>query len=64
VAELETAGFRVVELTGIIKHSWVQRPLNRLRRVRLSALATALIALLERVPGREPFTWMAVCEKR
>jgi len=62
-AELSAAGFRVVELAGIIRHSWMQRPLNRLRRLRMHGLATALIALLERIPGREPSTWMAVSEK-
>jgi ubiquinone/menaquinone biosynthesis C-methylase UbiE len=63
-AELQAAGFRVLETEGIIKHSAVQRPLNRLRRWRMGRLATAMIALLERLPGHQPATWMLVCERR
>jgi SAM-dependent methyltransferase len=62
-AELQGAGFRTVEVEGILKHASLQRPLNRLRRLRMGRLATALISVLERVPGRRPSTWMIVGEK-
>jgi ubiquinone/menaquinone biosynthesis C-methylase UbiE len=63
-AELQAAGFRIVALEGIIKHFGVQQRLNRLRRLRLNGLATALIASLERIPGSNPSNWMLLCEKQ
>jgi SAM-dependent methyltransferase len=63
VAELEQAGFRVVAVEGILKQFGLQRPLNRLRRVRLGALARLMIAALEKLPGDKPETWMVMCEK-
>jgi len=62
-AELQAAGFRVIAVEGIIKHFPVQRMLNRLRRVRLQRLASALIAALERLPGDAPETWILLCER-
>ncbi len=62
-AELQQAGFRVVAVEGMIKHFGVQRFLNRLRRLRLDAVATALIASLEHIPGSHPSGWMLLCEK-
>ncbi|HVO23188.1 MAG TPA: class I SAM-dependent methyltransferase [Candidatus Margulisiibacteriota bacterium] len=62
-AELQDAGFRVVAVEGMIKHVRLQRLLNRLRRVNLGALATALIASLEHIPGSRPSGWMLLCEK-
>jgi ubiquinone/menaquinone biosynthesis C-methylase UbiE len=62
-AELQEAGFRVAAIEGMIKHFSVQRRLNRLRRLRLDAVATALIASLERVPSTNPSGWMLLCEK-
>jgi ubiquinone/menaquinone biosynthesis C-methylase UbiE len=62
-AELQAAGFRVVAMQGMIKHFSVQRFLNRLRRVNLDAVATALIASLEYLPSANPSGWMLLCEK-
>jgi ubiquinone/menaquinone biosynthesis C-methylase UbiE len=62
-AELRAAGFRIVALEGILKHFSVQQRLNRLRRLRLNGLATALIASLEHIPGSNPSNWMLLCEK-
>jgi ubiquinone/menaquinone biosynthesis C-methylase UbiE len=62
-AELQAAGFHVAAVEGIIKHFALQRLLNRLRRVKLERLAAALIASLEHVPGRNPETWMLLCER-
>lgn len=62
-AELAEAGFRVAGVEGILKHFAWQQPLNRLRRLRLGALARLVIALLERLPGKQPETWMLLCEK-
>ena len=62
-AELQEAGFRVVALEPTIKHFGVQRFLNRLRRLSLDGLATALIASLEHVPSTNPSGWMLLCEK-
>lgn len=62
-AELLEAGFRVVAIEGMIKHFAVQRLLNRLRRVNLQAVASALIASIEHIPGGKPSGWMLLCEK-
>lgn len=62
--ELDEAGFRLIELTGMIRHAHWQRRLNRLRRFRLGPLARVGIAALERVPGGAPSTWMVLCERR
>lgn len=61
--ELEASGFRVLRCEGQLFHHELQRRLNRLRRVRLNALATGLIEVLERVPGGNPLGWMLLCEK-
>jgi ubiquinone/menaquinone biosynthesis C-methylase UbiE len=62
-SELASAGFRVWQVEGMIRHARVQRSLNRLRRFRLSGLARALIDALEHVPSSNPSTWMVLCEK-
>ena len=61
--ELQEAGFRVMAVEGMIKHVRVQRLFNRLRRVNLDAVAAALIASLEHIPGSSPSAWMLLCEK-
>lgn len=61
-AELTDAGFRVCRMQGILGHfSWQVR-LNRLRRVGLARPARRLIGFLEKVPGRNPSTWMVLSE--
>jgi ubiquinone/menaquinone biosynthesis C-methylase UbiE len=61
--ELRAAGFRVAAIEGILKHSSLQRPLNRLRLLRMGRLATVLIGVLEHFPSRQPSTWMIVGQK-
>jgi len=63
-SELDGAGFKIVELAGMIRHAPWQRRLNRLRRLRLGGLARVLIEALEYVPNGAPSTWMALCERR
>lgn len=62
-AELQEAGFRVAAIEGMIKHFSVQQRLNRLRRLGLDGVATALIASLEHLPSTNPSGWMLLCEK-
>lgn len=62
--ELDRAGFRVVQTTGMIHHAPLQRQLNRLRHRGFGGLARALIGALEYVPGGAPSTWMVLCERR
>jgi ubiquinone/menaquinone biosynthesis C-methylase UbiE len=64
VAELQEAGFRVIKVEGILKRFEWQQPLNRLRHLRLGALARLLIAAIEKLPGDNPETWMLLCEKQ
>ncbi len=61
--ELERAGFHLVALEGILKHFPVQQRLNRLRRLHLSPVARILIDGLERLPGNQVNTWVALAEK-
>jgi ubiquinone/menaquinone biosynthesis C-methylase UbiE len=61
--ELQSAGFRVAEMEGILKHASLQRPLNRLRLLGMDRLATVLISALEHFPSRQPSTWMVVGQK-
>lgn len=62
VAELESVGFRVARVTGMINHFRVQQTLNRLRRVGLASVASALIGAIEHLPTRNPSTWMLLNE--
>ena len=63
VAELRAAGFEVVRIAPMLRHAPLQRALNRLRRVRLDAVARALIGALEHLPETRPSGWMLLCRK-
>ena len=60
--ELSRAGFVVGPNTGILRRFAFQQKLNRLRRVGLAPLASAMIRLLDRLPGGSPSTWMILSE--
>jgi ubiquinone/menaquinone biosynthesis C-methylase UbiE len=62
IDEVEQHGFRVLELEGIGQHFSLQVRINRLRRYGLSGVASRLIELAERVPGRQASTWMLLAE--
>ena len=62
VAELESAGFRVRHLEGIMRQFAWQWRLHRLRRLRLGAVARVLIRALERTSDANPSTWMVLCQ--
>lgn len=62
VDELAGSGFRVVRMDGMLRHFAVQRALNRLRRVGLASPARLAIALIDRIPGGTPSTWMVLNE--
>jgi ubiquinone/menaquinone biosynthesis C-methylase UbiE len=64
VAELEDAGLRVLWIEGIARHFELQRRVNLLRRMGLRAAARLLIALIDRLPGGAPSTWMVLSEVR
>jgi ubiquinone/menaquinone biosynthesis C-methylase UbiE len=63
VTEIEGAGFEVVLVAPMIRHAPVQRALNRLRRLRLDAVARAVIGALEYLPPTRPSGWMLLCRK-
>src|SRR5215470_8122378 len=56
VDELQSEQFRLVRVAGLVRHFGIQSRLNWLRRVRLSALAGALVRALELLPSRAPST--------
>jgi ubiquinone/menaquinone biosynthesis C-methylase UbiE len=62
VAELESVGFRVARITGMINHFRVQQSLNRLRRLGLANVARSLIGAVEHLPTKNPSTWMLLNE--
>lgn len=62
LAELGSVGFRVARISGMINHFRVQQTLNRLRRVGLASVAGALIEAIERLPTKNPSTWMLLNE--
>jgi ubiquinone/menaquinone biosynthesis C-methylase UbiE len=62
-AELRQCGFQLRELHGIINHHGLQRAINRLRTIGLGSAARLLIETLERLPSRQPSTWMVLCER-
>ena len=64
VAELESAGFAVRHLEGIMRRFAWQWRLHRLRRFRLGGPARLLIRALEWTPGGNPSTWMALCQAK
>jgi SAM-dependent methyltransferase len=62
VAELESAGFRVRHLEGIMRRFAWQWRLHRLRRFRLGGPARLLIRALEWTSDANPSTWMVLCQ--
>lgn len=63
INELEENGFRVIQIEGLMRRFPLQFRCNRLRRLRLSALARLLIRALEHTHDRNPSTWMVLCQK-
>jgi len=64
IAELEEERFRVTRVGALVKHFAIQSRLNWLRHVRLTALASAMVRVVERFPSRAPSTWMVLCERQ
>jgi len=64
VAELESAGFEVRRLEGIMRRFAWQWRLHRLRRYRLGGPARLLIRALEWTSDANPSTWMVLCRSK
>ena len=64
IDELEGEQFRVARVAGLVQHFALQSRLNRLRHLKLTALASALVRALEWLPSGTPSTWMVLCEIR
>lgn len=62
--ELEAEQFRVARVDGLVKHFGIQSRLNRMRHLKLAALASVLVRAVELLPSRAPSTWMVLCEVR
>lgn len=62
--ELSEAGFRILRVHGIMKHSRLQRRINRLRLLGWQHLARRLIEMIEWIPGRNPSTWLVLARGR
>jgi SAM-dependent methyltransferase len=62
ISELQSECFRVVRVGGLLRHFGVQARLNRLRHLKLGAVASGLVRLVELLPSRAPSTWMVLCE--
>ena len=64
IDELEAERFHVARVDGLVKHFGVQSRLNRLRHLKLTALARWLVQAVEVLPSAAPSTWMVCCETR
>lgn len=64
VAELQTNGFDVVHLEGIMRRFTLQWRIHTLRRFGLAGPARLAIRALERTSDGNPSTWMALCRSR
>lgn len=64
IGELQAEQFLVARVDGLVKHFGIQSRLNRLRHLKLSALASGLVRAIELLPSRAPSTWMVLCEVR
>lgn len=64
VDELEAERFRVARVDGLVRHFGIQSRLNRLRHLKLTALARVLVQAVELLPSAAPSTWMVCCEVR
>ncbi|HYR95512.1 MAG TPA: class I SAM-dependent methyltransferase [Candidatus Binatus sp.] len=62
VSELESAGFAVRHLEGIMRRFRWQWQVQRLQRFGVGALARTIIRALERTPDDNPSTWMMLCQ--
>jgi SAM-dependent methyltransferase len=64
IAELETAGFAVRRLEGIMRLFRWQWQFQRLHRLRLDVVARLAIRALEWAPDLNPSTWMVLCRAK
>ena len=60
--ELQAEQFRVARVAGLVRHFGIQSRLNRLRHLKLGAVASTLVRLVELLPSAAPSTWMVLCE--
>ena len=63
VAELESAGFEVEQLDGLMRWHGVQRLVSRLGAGGLAPLATAIVRGLDTLPGSQPLEWTVLCRR-
>jgi ubiquinone/menaquinone biosynthesis C-methylase UbiE len=57
--EMAEHGFKVLRLTPVIQHFFLQSRIG----YRLPTLSNILVGLVDRVPSREPLEWIALCQK-
>ncbi len=65
IREMEENGFQVVALYPVLTHFWLQtvfsRPCNILKMKRT---AEKIVFFFEKFPSRQPYEWIAVCQKK
>jgi SAM-dependent methyltransferase len=61
--EMQGYGFRILRLTPVINHFFLQSRINHRLGYRLPTLTSPLIRSLEMVPSAAPLEWIALCQK-
>ena len=64
IKEMQANGFKVVKMYPILRHFWWQTLLSRpLKILRLNQQAIKLISYFENLKTKQPYEWIALCQK-
>jgi len=64
ITEMNTAGFEVLELKGLVHHFYLQAIISRLsRKIGSASVGTKIIHFLEKIPFGRPLEWIVICRK-
>ena len=61
--EMESYGFKVLQLTPVLNHFFLQSWISNRLGYRLPKASFALVRSLEMMPSQEPLEWIALCQK-
>lgn len=61
--EMQANGFKIIRLTPVINHFFLQSWISHRFGQRLTKPSSALVSLLEMIPSQEPLEWIALCQK-
>jgi ubiquinone/menaquinone biosynthesis C-methylase UbiE len=61
--EMEEYGFKILRLTPVLNHFFLQSWISHRLGYRFPVLSTLLVRFLENVPSQQPLEWIALCQK-